>query len=81
MNELFELFGRFSDSVLEAVKSLQAKYEDPCAPVIRNSLLRIVSSRAYLNTPFEIRVNEIHGILKKTIPTMFQKISQEMKMT
>lgn len=72
LEEIYGLFGRFGDSVIKALKVMQQKYEDPRQPVNPNSLLGIIANRDYLNTPVEIRVNEIDSVLAQTIPMMFQ---------
>ena len=72
LEEIYELFGRFGDSVLRAVKAMQLKYEDPRVPVNKKSVLGIVSEREYLKTPVEIRVREISSVLEKSIPMLFQ---------
>ena len=73
LEQIFQLYGRFGDSVIKAIKSMQLKYEDPCTPVNKESLLGIVSSREYLKTPIHIRVNEIDIELRKAIPLLFQR--------
>ena len=70
--EIYGLFGHFGDSVIKALKVMQQKYEDPRRPVNKKSLLGIIANRDYLNTPVEIRVNEIDSVLTRTIPMMFQ---------
>ncbi|TEB17504.1 7-cyano-7-deazaguanine synthase [Pelotomaculum sp. FP] len=73
LDEIFQLYGRFGDSVMKAIKSIQLKFEDPRVPVNKNSLLGIVAEREYLNTPVQIRVNEMDTILRKAIPMSFQR--------
>ncbi len=73
LDEIYRLFGRFGDSVIRAIKSIQLKFEDPRATVDKNSLLGIVAGREYLNTPIQVRVNEIDAMLRKAIPMSFQR--------
>lgn len=73
LEEIFQLYSRFGDSVMKAIKSMQLKFEDPRVPVKKNSLLGIVSGREYLETPIQIRVNELDTVLRKAIPLSFQR--------
>ena len=70
--EIHELLERYSDSFFRAVKQIQWKYEDLRNPVAENSFLKIVSSREYLKTPFERRVEEIDKRLRDNIPMLFR---------
>ena len=72
LEEIYELFGRFGDSVLKAIKAIQLKFEDPRLPINPKSLLGIIHEREYLKTPVEIRVREISSLLDASIPKLFQ---------
>lgn len=71
--EIFGLFSRFGDSVLEAAKNMQQKYDDLSVPVVENSFIYMLANREYLKSPFILRVSEIDSLLINAIPTMFQR--------
>jgi len=77
LGEIYQLFERFGDSVIEAIKLIKYKHEDPRTPINKNSLLGIVSERDYLNTPICIKVNQIDKILRKKLPMMFQHVKPD----
>ncbi len=72
LDEIYELLNRYSDSVIRAVKQIQLIYDDLRNPITDKSFLKIVSSREYLKSPFERRVNEIDNTLRHSIPLMFK---------
>ena len=73
LDEIYALVCRYGDSVINAATLMRNKYDDLRHPVDNNSLLGIIASRAYLNSPFHNRVEEIDAILKKAMPDMFQR--------
>lgn len=72
LDEIYELLNRYGDSVIRAVKQIQLIYDDLRNPITDKSFLKIVSSREYLKSPFERRVNEIDNTLRHSIPLMFK---------
>lgn len=71
LEEIHNLLMRYSDSVLRAAKQIQIKYDDLRTPISENSFLKIISSREYLKTPFERRIEEIDKKLKLSLPLLF----------
>jgi len=69
--EIYLLFSRYSDSVIRAAKAIQAKHDDLSNPIACDSLLSMLSSREYLKTPTQIRVEEIDKVLIPSIPQTF----------
>jgi len=69
--EIFSLFSRYGDSVMRAAKAMQFKHEDLSIPIADDSLLSMLSSREYLKTPTQIRVEEIDKVLRTSIPQVF----------
>ena len=70
---IFDLYCRYSESILDGVKKMQVKYEDLLKPTPHNSLLEMVANRDYLQSPIRQRVEQINDLLKSAIPTMFQR--------
>jgi hypothetical protein len=70
--EIFSLFSRYGDSVMCAAKAMQSKHEDLRIPIASDSLLSMLSTREYLKTPTQIRVEEIEKVLWKSIPQAFR---------
>jgi len=73
LHEIYSLINAYGISVLYAATKMRDKYENIGIPVNEKSLLEIINKRDYLNTPFAIRVSEIHAILESAIPDMFQR--------
>lgn len=71
LNEIYDLFMRYGDSVLRATTIMRMKHDNLRKTVERYSFLDMVDNREYLKTPMEIRVAEIDKILKKNISIMF----------
>ena len=71
LDEIFTLYARYSDSIIRAVKNIQLKHENLLTPITSDSFLSIVSSRDYLKTPIQLRVDEIDVLLNKSIPQLF----------
>jgi 7-cyano-7-deazaguanine synthase in queuosine biosynthesis len=69
--EIFLLFSRYGDSVMRAAKAMQFKHEDLSIPIANDSLLSMLSSREYLKTPTQIRIEEIDKVLRTSIPQVF----------
>jgi 7-cyano-7-deazaguanine synthase in queuosine biosynthesis len=65
------LFSRYGDSIMRAVKSIQVKHENLSVPIADDSFLSMLSSREYLKTPTQIRVEEIDKMLRASIPKTF----------
>ena len=73
LQEVFELYNRFGDSVLRALKNINYQYDDLSKEPNKPSLLSIISDRSYLQSPFLMRVAEIDSILKHSIPLSFKR--------
>lgn len=73
LEEVYELFCRFGDSILKASKNIQIKHEDLTIQNDKDSLLAMFSKREYLVSPTLSKVIEIDGILSKAIPITFQR--------
>jgi hypothetical protein len=73
LDEIYSLVCRYGDSVINAATVMRNKYDDLRHPVDSNSLLGIVASRSYMNSPFYNRAEEIDSVLKKAIPDLFQR--------
>lgn len=72
LDEIFTLFKRFGDSVLQAAMHMRMKHEDLRKTVRKDSFLYMLADREYLKTPMDIKVFEIDDILRRNIPIMFQ---------
>ena len=72
--EIFSLFSKYGDSVMRAAKVMQSKHEDLSIPIVNDSLLSMLSSREYLKTPTQIRVEEIDKVLIPSIPQTFHAV-------
>lgn len=73
LDEIYSLICRYGDSVIKAATAMRNKFDDLTRPIIKNSLLGIISERGYMQTPCFNRVVEIDRILKKAIPNIFQR--------
>ena len=73
LEEIYQLFGRWGDSVLKAAKAMQLKFDDLSIAYDKNSFLEMIAQRQYLSSPVQIRVNEIDSLLRKAIPITFQR--------
>jgi len=73
LNEVYDLFNRYGDSIIKAAKLMQFKKSDLTKPVNPNSFLSMLSDQNYLHSPFFIKVNEIDKYLRESIPIMFQR--------
>ena len=71
LSEIYSLFSRYGDSIIRAAKAIQSKHDDLSIPVCVDSFISMLSSREYLRTPIQIRVDEIDRVLKKSIPLAF----------
>ena len=71
LEEIFSLLSKYSDSVIRAVKTIQLKYDNPLTPLTNNSFLSIISTREYLKTPIQLRIEELDKMLIKSIPQLF----------
>lgn len=71
LNEIFDLFKRFGDSVLRAATCMRTKHDDLRKLVKKSSFLYMIDNREYLKTPVDIRISEIDNILRDNIPIMF----------
>lgn len=69
--EIFALLSKFSDSTLRAAKAMQLKHDDLRFQVTNDSFLSMLSSREYLKTPTQLRVEEICNALRTSIPQAF----------
>lgn len=72
-DEIYSLICRYGDSVIKAATAMRNKFDDLTRPIIKNSLLGIISERGYMQTPCFNRVMEIDKILKRAIPDIFQR--------
>jgi hypothetical protein len=75
--EIHSLFSRYGDSVMRAAKAIQAKHDDLRIPVAMDSFVSMLTSREYLKTPVQIRVDEIDRVLRTSIPQLFHTIKPE----
>lgn len=73
LEEIYQLFCRWGDSVLKAAKAMQLKFDDLSMAYDKNSFLEMIAQRQYLCSPVQIRVNEIDSLLRKAIPITFQR--------
>ena len=73
LDEIYSLVCRYGDSVIKAATAMRNKFDNLTRPIIKNSLLGIISEREYMQTPCFNRVVEIDKILKKAIPDIFQR--------
>jgi len=71
LTEIFSLFSRYGDSIMRAAKAMQSKHDNLSIPIASDSLISMLSSREYLKTPTQIRVEEIEKVLLKSIPQAF----------
>jgi hypothetical protein len=69
--EIYSLFSRYGDSIIRAAKAMQSKHDNLSIPIASDSLLSMLSSRKYLKTPTQIRVEEIENVLWRSIPQAF----------
>lgn len=72
LDEIFDLLSRYCDSIMRAAKAMQSKKDNLLCPIAKDSLLYILSSREYLKTQTQIRVDEIEKILRASIPQAFR---------
>jgi hypothetical protein len=56
---------------MRAAKAIQAKHDDLSVPVATDSFVSMLTSREYLRTPVQIRVDEIDSVLRTSIPQAF----------
>jgi hypothetical protein len=85
IEELYKFFYRYGVSILSAVKHMQNKYENlskeiPTDSLLTDSLLKMIATRTYLQSSYSNRILEIDEYLRKTIPIMFQRRNQKVKM-
>ncbi len=73
LEEIYQLFCRFGDSILKAAKVMQQKFDDLIMAYDKDSFLGMIAQRQYLKSPIQNRVSEIDELLKKAIPMMFQR--------
>jgi len=73
LEEIFQMFCRFGDSVLKAAKAMQQKFDDLSIVYDRDSFLEMIAQRQYLSSPVQNRVSEIDALLRKAIPITFQR--------
>jgi hypothetical protein len=71
LDEIYDLFMRYGDSVLRATSIMRMKNDNLRKKVEKNSFLDMVDNREYLKTPMDIRVAEIDRILKENVSIMF----------
>lgn len=71
LNEIYDLFRRYGDSILRATTIMRMKHDNLRKAVEKFSFLDMVNNREYLKTPMDIRVTEIDKILKENISIMF----------
>jgi hypothetical protein len=69
--EIYSLFSRYGDSILRAAKAMQSKHDNLSIPIAGDSLLSMLSSREYLKTPTQIRIEKIENVLWRSIPQAF----------
>jgi len=72
LEEIYQLYCRWGDSVLKAAKAMQLKFDDLSIAYDKNSFLKMIAQRQYLSSPVQIRVNEIDSLLREAIPITFQ---------
>ena len=73
LEEIYQLFCSWGDSILRATKAMQLKFDDLSIAFDNNSFLEMIAQRQYLISPVQIRVNEIDTLLRKAIPKTFQR--------
>lgn len=73
IQEVFELYNRFGDSIIRASKNIAFRYDNLSEMPFKPSLLSVLSDRSYLQSPILMRVSEIDQILKHSIPLSFQR--------
>jgi hypothetical protein len=56
---------------MRAAKAMQSKHDNLSIPIASDSLISMLSSREYLKTPTQIRVEEIEKVLLRSIPQAF----------
>ena len=73
LTEIYQLMSAYGKSIIKASHSMRLNYEDLSLNIEENTFFKILSSREYLKTPYELRVKEIENIISKAIPLVFQK--------
>jgi hypothetical protein len=72
LDDLYQLFCRYSDSINIAIKNIRNIHEDIMKRPPDNSLLQMINNRDYMITPFKRKMNEIDIVLKDVFPGMYK---------
>jgi len=72
VTEIYDLVCRYGKSVLKAATKMRNEYDDITKPVVKRSLLGILTDREFFKSPIAQRVESIDEFLNKTIALMFQ---------
>jgi len=72
LEAIWELMNKHGSNVVAGIRAMRERYDDPFAPLPKNSLLGIVARREYLKPEILRLLDSIDSVLKIAIPEMFR---------